>query len=74
MRALLAASSTSLGQEFESTVTVLLNGQNIETFRINKDNSDVIDVYKRQPPKCIAISMAASLRMSVRSLKTSANV
>jgi type II secretory pathway pseudopilin PulG len=42
MRALLAASSASLGQDFESTVTVLLNGQNIETFRINKDNSDVM--------------------------------
>ena len=42
MRALLAASSASLGQEFESTVTVLLNGQNIETFHINKDNSDVM--------------------------------
>jgi uncharacterized protein YfaS (alpha-2-macroglobulin family) len=42
MRALLQASSTSLGQEFESTVTVMLNGANIETFRINKDNSDVM--------------------------------
>ena len=42
MRALLAASSTSLGQEFESVVTVMLNGQAIETFHINKDNSDVM--------------------------------
>jgi alpha-2-macroglobulin-like protein len=42
MRALLQASTASLGQEFESTVTVLLNGQKIETFHINKDNSDVM--------------------------------
>lgn len=42
MRALLQASGTSLGQEFESTITVLLNGANIETFRINQDNSDVM--------------------------------
>jgi uncharacterized protein YfaS (alpha-2-macroglobulin family) len=42
MRALLQSSSTSVGQEFESTVTVLLNGGKIEMFRINKDNSDVM--------------------------------
>ena len=42
MRALLQGSTTSLGQDFESTVSVLLNGQNIETFRLNKDNSDVL--------------------------------
>ena len=42
MRALLAASSTFLGQDFESTVTILLNGQKIEIFRINKENSDVM--------------------------------
>ena len=42
MRALLEASATSLGQEFESTVTLLLNGTAIETFCINKDNSDVM--------------------------------
>ena len=42
MRALLEASATSLGQEFESTITLLLNGEAIETFRVNKDNSDVM--------------------------------
>ena len=42
MRALLEASTTSLGQEFESTVTILLNGEPAETFRVNKDNSDVM--------------------------------
>jgi type II secretory pathway pseudopilin PulG/5-hydroxyisourate hydrolase-like protein (transthyretin family) len=42
MRALILGSGASLGQEFESTVTVLLNGEKIETFRINKENSDVM--------------------------------
>jgi 5-hydroxyisourate hydrolase-like protein (transthyretin family) len=42
LRALLAASTASIGQQFQSTVTVLLNGQAVETFRINKDNSDVM--------------------------------
>ena len=42
MRALLAGSSASLGQEFESTITVLLNDKPVETFRVNKDNSDVM--------------------------------
>ena len=42
MRALLEASATALGQEFESEVTILLNGEPAETFRINKDNSDVM--------------------------------
>jgi len=42
LRALLAASAASLGQEFESTITVWLNGQTVETFRINKENSDVM--------------------------------
>jgi len=42
LRALLAASSTSLGQEFASAVTVQLNGQNLETFHINPNNSDVM--------------------------------
>ena len=42
MRALIQGTSASLGQEFESTVTVLLNGGKIEMFRINKDNSDVM--------------------------------
>jgi uncharacterized protein YfaS (alpha-2-macroglobulin family) len=42
MRAFISGSTASLGQDFESTVTVLLNGQKIETFRINKENSDVM--------------------------------
>lgn len=42
MRALLAASSMSLGQDFESTVTVLLNGEQVETFRVNQQNSDLM--------------------------------
>jgi len=42
MRALIQGTSASLGQQFESTVTVLLNGANIETVRINQDNSDVM--------------------------------
>jgi hypothetical protein len=42
MRVLLQASSASLGQEFDSSMTVRLNGEDIETFKINKDNSDVM--------------------------------
>jgi uncharacterized protein YfaS (alpha-2-macroglobulin family) len=42
MRALIQGTSASLGQEFESTVTVRLNGEKIETFHINQDNSDVM--------------------------------
>jgi uncharacterized protein YfaS (alpha-2-macroglobulin family) len=42
MRALLQGSTASLGQEFESTVTVSLNGESVEMFRLNKDNSDVM--------------------------------
>lgn len=42
MRALLQGSSAPLGQEFESTVTILLNGVPTEIFRVNKDNSDVM--------------------------------
>lgn len=42
MRALLAGSTASLGQEFASVVTVLVNGQPVETFRLNKENSDVM--------------------------------
>lgn len=42
MRALLAGSSASFGQEFDSTITVLLDGKSIETFLVNKDNSDVM--------------------------------
>jgi type II secretory pathway pseudopilin PulG len=49
MRALLQASSASLGQDFDSSITVTLNGEKIEAFHVNKDNSDVmkqIDVTK----------------------------
>jgi uncharacterized protein YfaS (alpha-2-macroglobulin family) len=42
MRALIQGSSASLGQDFASTITVLLNGQTITIFQINKDNSDVM--------------------------------
>jgi len=42
MRALLEASATSLGQEFDSTVTVLLNGNPAGTFHLTKENSDVM--------------------------------
>jgi type II secretory pathway pseudopilin PulG len=53
MRALLEASTASLGQEFESAITVTLNGQALETFLVNKDNSDVmkqIDLTKSLRP------------------------
>ena len=53
MRALIAGSTAALGQEFESSITVLLNGQTVETFRINKTNSDVmkqIPLTKRLQP------------------------
>ena len=42
MRALLQASTVSLGQDFQSSVTVLLNGEKVETFKINKENNDVM--------------------------------
>lgn len=42
MRALLAGSTSSLGQDFESVVTVQVNGRAVETFRVNKENSDVM--------------------------------
>jgi len=42
MRALIQGSGASLGQDFASTIAVLLNGQTITTFQINKDNSDVM--------------------------------
>lgn len=45
MRALLAGSGQSLGQEFESTITLMLNGEKVETCRINKDNSDVMQQF-----------------------------
>jgi hypothetical protein len=42
MRALLAGSSASLGQKFESVVSVKINHHAVETFRVNQDNSDVM--------------------------------
>ncbi|PWU19026.1 MAG: hypothetical protein C5B50_07525 [Verrucomicrobia bacterium] len=42
MRALLAASTASLGQDFDSALTLILNGQTVETFHLNKQNSDVM--------------------------------
>jgi type II secretory pathway pseudopilin PulG len=42
IRALIAGSSSSLGQQSESSISVLMNGESIETFKINKDNSDVM--------------------------------
>jgi uncharacterized protein YfaS (alpha-2-macroglobulin family) len=42
MRALLEASETSFGQEFQSAITLYVNGHIVETFRVNKDNSDVM--------------------------------
>ena len=42
MRALLAGSTASLGQEFDSAITLLLNGEAVETFHVNKENSDVM--------------------------------
>jgi uncharacterized protein YfaS (alpha-2-macroglobulin family) len=53
IRALLQGSTASLGQDFESTVTVRINDQTIETFHVNKDNSDVmkqIDLSKFLKP------------------------
>ena len=42
MRALLEGSAASLGQEFDSAVTLWLNGKAVETFHVNKENSDVM--------------------------------
>jgi hypothetical protein len=42
MRALLAGSMTSLGQDIESAITLLLNGEKVETLRIDRFNSDVM--------------------------------
>ncbi|EEF57983.1 MG2 domain-containing protein [Pedosphaera parvula] len=42
MRALIEGSTTSLGQEFDSTVTLSSNGKPIHTFHLNKQNSDVM--------------------------------
>ncbi|HOX55919.1 MAG TPA: MG2 domain-containing protein [Candidatus Paceibacterota bacterium] len=42
MRALLAGSTASFGQEFDSAVTLLLNGEAVETFPVNKENNDVM--------------------------------
>jgi hypothetical protein len=42
LRALLAASITAFGQQFESTVTVSLNNHDLAAFKLNRDNSDVM--------------------------------
>jgi 5-hydroxyisourate hydrolase-like protein (transthyretin family) len=42
IRALILGSTVPLGQDFESAITVSLNGESVETFRINKSNSDVM--------------------------------
>lgn len=42
MRALILGSTASLGQEFDSEITVLLNGEKVEAFHINESNSDVM--------------------------------
>jgi type II secretory pathway pseudopilin PulG/5-hydroxyisourate hydrolase-like protein (transthyretin family) len=42
MRALLEGSTASLGQEFDSAVTLLVNGEAVETFHLNRENSDVM--------------------------------
>jgi hypothetical protein len=42
IRALIQGSTAALGQNFESSVTVVLNGQSVEVFQINKLNSDVM--------------------------------
>lgn len=46
MRALLAGSTATLGQEFDSSITLLLNGKAVETFHVNKDNSDVMKQFE----------------------------
>ena len=42
IRALIQGSTASLGQDFESSITVSLNGEKVETFRLNQANSDVM--------------------------------
>ena len=44
MRALIEGSSASLGQEFESVVNVQINGRDVESFHVNKENSDVMQL------------------------------
>jgi hypothetical protein len=42
MRALIFGSAASMGQEFDSEITVFLNDQKVEAFHINQSNSDVM--------------------------------
>jgi hypothetical protein len=42
LRALLEGSAITLGQDFDSTVAVLLNGRQVETVHETKENSDVV--------------------------------
>jgi len=39
---LLAGSGASLGQDFDSAIAISLNGEAVETFHVNKENSDVM--------------------------------
>jgi hypothetical protein len=45
MRALLEGSTASLGQEFESAITLSANGKTIKTFKLNKQNSDIMQQF-----------------------------
>src|SRR5689334_891907 len=45
MRALLEGGTSSLGQEFESTITLTANGKPIKSFKVNKHNSDVMQQF-----------------------------
>ena len=42
IRALIAGSTASLGQGYDSLVSVSLNGRRVESFHVNRDNSDVM--------------------------------
>jgi uncharacterized protein YfaS (alpha-2-macroglobulin family) len=46
MRALLAGSAACLGQDFDSTITMSVNGKRVGTFRVNKENSDVMRQFE----------------------------
>jgi alpha-2-macroglobulin-like protein len=42
MRALLIGSGASLGQDFDTAITVLVNGREVKSFHVNKGNSAVM--------------------------------
>ena len=65
MRALLAGSETSLGQDFDSTVTILLNGHKVHSVQVTKENSDVVKLldltkWLRRGGNRIALEQAPS--------------